>query len=110
MMFSYQAGVTIVDSGTQANINWVSDLVVKCLCGACTVLLSIAVSSLQSMNGEIKQLSQSISDLSVSSSIIIESQKRAETRLDKLEAADELTKNKLRDVIIKVELLEKTRH
>lgn len=107
-MFCRHPGVTFVDSSTQANINWVSDLIVKALCGACTILLGVAVTSLQSMNQEIKHLSKSIADLSVSSSIISESQKRTDGRLDKLESEDERIRNRLRDISVQMEVIQKS--
>lgn len=97
-----------MEGNVQANINWVSDLIVKALCGACTILLGIAVTSLQSMNQEIKQLSQSIADLSVSSSVIIEAQKRTDGRLDKLENEDERLRNRIRDISVQMEVLQKS--
>jgi septal ring factor EnvC (AmiA/AmiB activator) len=93
----------------QANINWVSDLLLKALCAACTILLGIAVSSLQSMNQEIKQLSKSVADLSVSSSVIIEAQKRTDTRIEKMEAEDERIRDKLRDISVKIEVIAKSK-
>lgn len=97
-----------MEGNLQANINWVSDLIVKALCGACTILLSIAVTSLQNMNQEIKQLSKSIADLSVSSSVIIEAQKRTDGRLDKLENEDERLRNRIRDISVQMEVLQKS--
>lgn len=86
MLLLDKHGVTLMDGGTKANIDWISDLVVKILCGACTILLSVAVSSLQSMNAEIKQLSANVFELSSQSKVISVTIVALEKRLDKLEA------------------------
>lgn len=96
-----------MNDGVQANINWISDLVVKALCGACTILLGIAVNSLNSMNGEIKELAQSVNALTVSSTVVTEGQKTIGSRLDKLEAEDERLRDRLKDMTVKIELLQR---
>jgi hypothetical protein len=100
--------VTFVDSGTQANINWVSDLVVKALCGACTLLLGVAVNSLSSMNDEIRTLSKSVNELSINSTIVLEAQKAVDSRLTKLENEDERIRNRLRDMTVEIEVAKKS--
>jgi chemotaxis protein CheY-P-specific phosphatase CheC len=109
MLSTYYNGVTIVDSHTQQNISWISDLVVKALCGACTILLGVAVNSLNSMNAEIKDLSRSVNALTVSSTVVIESQKAIELRLTKLENEDERIRNRLRDATVEMEVIKKSR-
>lgn len=74
-----------MDQPTKANIDWISDLVIKALCGACTILLGVAVSSLQSMNTEIKVLSQNVFELSSQSKVINVTISALEKRMDKLE-------------------------
>lgn len=106
----YYSGVTFVNPSTQHNINWVSDLVVKALCGACTILLGIAVNSLNSMNHEIKELSTSVNALTVSSTVVLESQKAVIIRLEKLESEDERIRNRLRDQFVRIEVIEKTKN
>jgi hypothetical protein len=93
MLFVTRHGVTLMEGHTRANIDWVSDLVVKALCGACTILLAVAVSSLQSMNTEIKTLSQNVFELSSQSKVLSVTILNLEKRLDKLEA--EALKGKL---------------
>lgn len=109
MLSMHYPEVTIVDSHTQQNINWISDLIVKALCGACTILLGIAVNSLNSMNSEIKDLSQSVNALTVSSTVVIETQKAIELRITKLENEDERIRNRLRDTTVEMEVLKKSR-
>jgi len=73
----------------QENVNWISDLVVKALCGACTILLAVAVTSLQSMNLEIKELNKSISDVSSQSRVILNTIEMMQKRIEKLEGQEE---------------------
>ena len=73
----------------QENVNWISDLVVKALCGACTILLAVAVTSLQSMNLEIKELNKSISDVSSQSRVILNTIEMMQKRIEKLEVQEE---------------------
>lgn len=80
-----------------------SDLVMKALAAACTLLLAIAVSSLNSMNSEIKDLAKSVNELTVSSTVVIQSQKSIEHRLQKIEAEAETIRTRLRVI----ELLKK---
>ena len=94
MLFSERVGVTIVDAPTRANIDWVSDIVVKAMCGACTILLAVAVSSLQSMNNEIKTLSHSVMELSSQSKVINVQLLSQEKRLDKIELEIDKMKSK----------------
>lgn len=74
---------------SKANIDWVSDIVVKLLCGACTIMLGVAVNSLQSMNSEIKALSENVFDLSSQSKVLNIIIQNLEKRLDRLEARQE---------------------
>lgn len=74
---------------SKANIDWVSDIVVKLLCGACTIMLGVAVNSLQSMNSEIKALSGNVFDLSSQSKVLNITIQNLEKRLDRLEARQE---------------------
>lgn len=85
MLFTTRAGVSIVDGQTKTNIDWVSDIVVKVLCGACTILLGVAVNSLQSMNTEIKQLSENVFELSSQSKVLNVTLLAQEKRIDRLE-------------------------
>lgn len=91
MIFHERVGVTIMDQNSRANIDWVSDIVVKVLCGACTILLGVAVNSLQSMNSEIKSLSENVFDLSSQSKVLNITIQNLEKRLDRLEAKQEKT-------------------
>jgi chemotaxis protein CheY-P-specific phosphatase CheC len=77
------------------NVSWISDLVLKVMCGACTILLSIAVNSLSSMNNEIKSLSANVFELSTQSKVIAITTSLLEKRLDKLEVENEKLKEKL---------------
>lgn len=81
-----------MDQHGKANIDWVSDIVVKVMCGACTILLGVAVSSLQSMNTEIKSLSQNVFELSSQSKVLNVTIQNLEKRLDRLEREQEKTK------------------
>lgn len=92
MLFPVRQGVTFMDQHSKANIDWVSDIVVKVMCGACTILLGVAVSSLQSMNTEIKSLSQNVFELSSQSKVLNVTIQNLEKRLDRLEREQEKTK------------------
>lgn len=81
-----------MDQNSKANIDWVSDIVVKLLCGACTIMLGVAVNSLQSMNTEIKTLSENVFELSSQSKVLNITIQSMEKRLDRLERAQEKTK------------------
>lgn len=74
---------------SRANIDWVSDIVVKLLCGACTIMLGVAVNSLQSMNSEIKALSENVFELSSQSKVLNITIVNLEKRLDKLERVEQ---------------------
>jgi len=78
-----------MDSGSKANIDWISDLVVKAFVGAITLLLGFAVHSLQSMNEEIKTLSHGVYELSSQGKVVKVTIDAIEKRLDKLEQAKE---------------------
>ena len=105
-MFTNIDGVNIVDSTTQANINWITDLLVKALCGAATILLSIAVASLEDLNTEIKSLANSVNELTVTSSVVIETQKTLNARLEKLENRKDSAEEKIAKLQVRVELIE----
>jgi len=79
----------VMQKDLQENVNWISDLVVKALCGACTILLAVAVTSLQSMNLEIKDLNKSISDVSSQSRVILNTIEMMQKRIEKLEGQEE---------------------
>ena len=81
-----------MDQNSKANIDWVSDIVVKLLCGACTIMLGVAVNSLQSMNTEIKTLSENVFELSSQSKVLNITIQSMAKRLDRLERAQEKTK------------------
>ncbi len=85
-------GLAIMQQDTKNDISWVSDIFVKLLCGVSTVLLGVAVSSLQSMNTEIKQLSANVFELSSQSKVINVTVIAQEKRLDKMEAEIEVIK------------------
>ena len=72
--------------------DWASEIITKGLMGAATVLLAIAVSSLQSMSAEIKTLSENVFELSSQSKVLNVTILNLEKRVDKLEA--ELDKRK----------------
>lgn len=74
---------------------WVSDLIMKLMCGVCTILLSIAVNSLDSMRGEIKLLSQNVSELGAQSKVLVITISNLERRLEKVENDNEKLKEKI---------------
>jgi len=74
---------------------WLGDLAMKVMCGACTILLSIAVNSLSSMNNEIKALSQNVFELSTQSKVVSVTIVAVEKRIDRLEMDNERLKEKL---------------
>lgn len=92
MLWAIRHGVTLMQEGTKANIDWASDLVIKGLCVAATGLLGVAVSSLQSMNAEIKQLSASVYSLGAETKVVNVTVIAQEKRLDKLEAEMDVLK------------------
>lgn len=102
-------GVSWVDANTQASINWVTDLLVKALCGAATILLSIAVASLEDLNSEIKSLADSVNELTITSSVVIETQKTLNARLEKLESQKESLNDKLANMLVRIEVVEARR-
>lgn len=108
-MFGTYQGVTVVNRETQDNINWISDLLVKGLVGAATILLGIAVNSLNAMNGEIKELAQSVNTLTVSSTVVLEAQKVVEKRLDKIELSQEKIQSKIREQDLRLVVIENLR-
>lgn len=77
----------------ESGSHWVGDIVMKVLCGAAVCLLGVAVNSLQSMNTEIKALSQNVFELSSQSKVLNVTILNLEKRVDKLEAeVDKLKK------------------
>ena len=92
---------------TQQNIDIFGDLLLKTLCGVCTVLLGIAVNSLGTMSDEIKDLSTSVNTLTVSSTVVTSTQKALLVRLEKLEAEDTRLRDRLRDQTVQIEILRK---
>jgi chromosome segregation ATPase len=91
-------GVIAVGKELQANIDWISDLILKALSAAITILLGVAVSSLQSMNTEIKELNISVNNLTTESRVVSSTIESLAHRLSKVEAEQE----KLRDKIIQI--------
>lgn len=75
--------------------HWIADIFMKILFGVCTVLLSIAVNSLDSMKTEIKSLSTNVFDLSSQSKVIMITINNMEKRIDRLEIENEKVKEKL---------------
>jgi phage shock protein A len=65
--------------------DWASEIITKGLMGAATVLLAIAVSSLQSMSAEIKDLSANVYELSSQSKVLNVTILNLEKRVEKLE-------------------------
>jgi prefoldin subunit 5 len=64
---------------------WAGDIISKVLMGAVTVLLGVAVSSLQNMSAEIKALSENVFELSSNSKVLNVTILNLEKRVDKLE-------------------------
>lgn len=79
---------------TEDKKDFVSDIVTKAMYGAITVLLAIAVNSLQSMSAEIKALSAHVMELSAQSKVLIVNLANLERRLEKLETDTEKLKEK----------------
>lgn len=79
---------------TEEKKDFVSDIVTKAMYGAITVLLAIAVNSLQSMSAEIKALSAHVMELSAQSKVLIVNLANLERRLEKLENDTERLKEK----------------
>lgn len=76
---------------SKANIDWVSDIVIKILCVIATGFLGVVVNSVQSMNENIKSLSENVFDLSSQSKVLNITIQNMEKRLDRLEAKQEKT-------------------
>ena len=79
-------------------ITWISDLMLKALCGAITILLGVAVSSLQSMNAEIKELNVSVNSLSTESRVVSSTIESLAYRVSKVEAEQEKIREKIIDI------------
>lgn len=86
MLLTQRYGVTLVDGSTRVNIDWLSDIAVKVFAGASTILLGVAVSSLQSMNAEIKELSHNVFDLSSHTKVMNVSIETLKERIERMEA------------------------
>jgi len=69
--------------------DWSNDILTKAMLASCTILIAIAVSSLQSMSHEIKELSANVFELSSQSRVLNVTIANLERRLDKLEHASE---------------------
>lgn len=85
MLFAEVQGVKWMDAGHRASIDWISDLIVKALCGACTLLLAFAVHSLNSMNAEIKDLSSNVYELSSNTKVMTANMDTLKEKIHKLE-------------------------
>jgi hypothetical protein len=66
---------------------WANDVITKGLMALAVALLGVAVSSLQTMSAEIKDLSKSVYELSSRSQVLNVTIANLERRLDKLEQA-----------------------
>jgi len=65
--------------------DWAGDVITKGLMALAVALLGVAVSSLQTMSAEIKDLSKSVYELSSRSQVLNVTIANLERRLDKLE-------------------------
>lgn len=74
---------------------WIGDIITKLMCGVCTILLSIAVNSLDAMKTEIKTLSQNVFELGAQSKVLVITISNIERRLDKLEAENDKLNEKI---------------
>jgi uncharacterized small protein (DUF1192 family) len=93
MLMTQRYGVTVVDNSTKVNVDWLTDIAVKVFAGASTILLGVAVSSLQSMNAEIKELSNHVFDLSSHTKVLNVSVETLKERIVKLESEVERLRN-----------------
>lgn len=94
MLFCERHGVTIVDNNQKANIDWITDVMVKLLCVAATGLLGVAVQSLNSMNTEIKELSNHVFELSSHTKVVNLSLDTLKEKIKKLENDVEILKDR----------------
>lgn len=94
MLLASRQGVTILDAKDRANIDWISDLFVKALCGAITLLLAFAVHSLNTMNAEIKELSSHVFELSSHTKVINVNLDSLKEKIKKLEGEVEALRAK----------------
>ena len=78
----------------RASLDWISDLVVKALCGACTLLLAFAVHSLNSMNAELKDLSTNVFELSSHTKVMNVTLDTLKEKIKKLEDDVEILKSR----------------
>jgi len=69
--------------------NWANDVITKGLMALAVALLGVAVSSLQSMSVEIKDLSKSVYELSSRSQVLNATLTHLEKRIDKMEKVEE---------------------
>ena len=100
-------GKYIMQDVTKNDIRFASDIIVKALCGVCTILLGIAVQSINTMSEEIKDLSVSVNTLSVSSSLVVATQKTLHDRLVKMEDEKERLKEMIRLQTIDIAIIKK---
>lgn len=100
-------GKYIMQDVTKNDIRFASDIIVKALCGVCTILLGIAVQSINTMSEEIKELSVSVNALSVSSSLVVATQKTLHERLVKMEAENERLKELFRVHTVEIAIIKK---
>lgn len=70
---------------TRENVTFISEIFIKIAVGICTILLTIAVGTLKSMNSEIKDLSKSVQTLTVETQVVLMTIKTLEKRVDKIE-------------------------
>lgn len=100
-------GKYIMQDVTKNDIRFASDIIVKALCGVCTILLGIAVQSINTMHQEIKELSISVHALSLSSSLVVATQKTLHERIVKIESDNERLKEMLRIQTIDIAIIKK---
>jgi hypothetical protein len=77
---------------------FISDLFLKVMCTMITAFLGVAVSSLQSMNAEIKELNVSVNNLSTESRVVSSTIESLAYRVSKVEAEQEKIREKIIDI------------
>ena len=70
----------------------------KVMCTMITAFLGVAVSSLQSMNAEIKELNVSVNNLSTESRVVSSTIESLAYRVSKVEAEQEKIREKIIDI------------
>lgn len=78
-----------MEQQTRRDIDWISDLVVKALCGAVAIMLAVATHTLQTMSEEIKVLSNNVYELSSQSRLLSAALTHLEKRIEKMEKLEE---------------------